>query len=82
LALHITASGAATVSSSGPRGLLIQVNAALTGTITVVDVNGTVAVITNPAVGNTFYYYSLAGTTTVNPSTTCDISVSILNIRA
>lgn len=76
--IHIT-TGTVTVSTSSPRGLLIQVNAALTGTITVVDAIGTQAIITNPAVGNQFLYYGLSGTVTVTPNATCDISVSILN---
>lgn len=78
--IYITASGAATVGNAC-RGILIQVNTALTGTITVADGGTTKAVITNPAVGNTFTYYGFLGAVTVNPSATTDITVSILNTR-
>lgn len=81
---YITASGAVTVvpavaGSAYATGLLITVNAALTGTITVADINGTQAIITNPAAGAAYRYYGLEGTVTVNPSATCDITVSVLN---
>jgi hypothetical protein len=76
--IYITASGATTVGTR-PRGILIQVNTALTGTITVQDGGVTVAVITNPTVGSFYTYYGFSGAVTVNPSATTDISVSILN---
>lgn len=81
MAIHITASGATTVSSAGPRGILITVNTALTGTITTTDQTGVIAVVTNPVAGNAFRYYGLLGATTVNPSATTDITVSILNSK-
>lgn len=75
--------------ATAAKGILIQVNAALTGSI-VVSVAGstqygtaaqTIATITNPAVGNQYRYGGLfqQGAVSVNPSTTCDITVSILN---
>lgn len=73
--LHVTASGSAAVCT-GARKLIIQSNKALTGTITLADGAGTVAVITDPAVGSMFEYWSLTGAITVNPSATCDITVS------
>lgn len=87
MALNITASGATSIGQA--NAILIQVNAALTGTITVtVDgstqygtSSGTVATITNPTVGSTFRYGGLntLGNVKVNPSTTTDITVSKLN---
>lgn len=77
MAIHITASGAAAIPASA--GILIQVNAALTGTITVTDTSATQAVITNPTVGQQYVYYGCVGNFSVNPSATCDISVSVLS---
>lgn len=82
MAIHITASGATTVSTSGPRGILVQVNAPLTGTITIADTLGTVAVLASVVPVGQYNYYGLNGTVTVNPSATCDISVSILSKKS
>lgn len=72
---HITATGSQAICT-GARKILIQNNKALTGTITVTDGVGTVAVITDPAVGNQFEYWSLTGAITVNPSAICEITVN------
>lgn len=81
---HITAAANATVADK-PRRLRIVNNAALTGTLTVTDVvaatpssaavTDTIAVITNPGVGDTFNYGQFRGVAKVEPSTTCDITV-------
>lgn len=73
---NLTASGSSTIRVDGAAKLFIQVNAALTGTIAVADNVGTVATITNPTVGSQYQYWDLQGTVTVNPSATCDITVS------
>jgi len=77
---YITASGSQTVAA-GADGLLIQVNTALTGTITLQVGGVTFAVITNPLAGDQFRYAGLRGqgAITVNPSATTDITVSFLN---
>lgn len=77
---YITASGSQTVAKAA-NGLLIQVNTALTGTITLAAGGTTFAVITNPVAGDQFRYNGLrdAGAITVNPSATTDITVSFLN---
>ena len=77
---YITASGSTTVAA-GADGLLVQVNTALTGTITLAAGSTTFAVITNPIAGDQFRYAGLrgAGAITVNPSGTTDITVSFLN---
>lgn len=77
---YITASGSTTVASA-VTGILVQVNSALTGTITLAAGGTTFAVITNPTVGSQFRYTGLrnAGAITVNPSATTDITVSFLN---
>lgn len=77
MALHITTSAATPIPLSA--GILIMVNAALTGTITVADTAGTQGIITNPTVGNQFLYYGANGAFTVTASTTCDLSVSVLS---
>lgn len=76
--IYLTASGATTIATSC-YGILIQVNAALTGTLTVTDGGTTKAVITNPTVGSVYTYYGFTGQVQVNPSTTCDVTVSVLN---
>lgn len=58
----------------------IQVNTALTGTITVIDgTSGTtanVAVITNPTVGSSYEYWGFQNGVRIVTSTTCDVTVS------
>ena len=66
---------------SGPcRKVLLQVNAALTGTIKVIDntagTTANVATITNPAVGDQFEYWNFETGVRIIASTTCDITVS------
>jgi hypothetical protein len=73
---YVTAASAATISAAGAKKLLITVNTALTGTITVADSSGTIAVITNPTVGSFYQYWDLTGPVTVTPSATCDITVN------
>lgn len=59
------------------NGIHIEVNAALTGTITVKDGSNTVAVMTNPGITSKDYY-GFAGVPSIVTSTTCDVTVSIL----
>lgn len=78
---HITDNTATVVDSDRVKKALIQVNAALTGTITVYDAIGSattpvVAVITNPTVGLRFEYWNFKTGVKVTASTTCDITVS------
>lgn len=70
---HFTAGSIATIADK-PRRVKIQVNAALTGTLTVKDGSTTIAIITNPAVGNLFEYGPFQGLATVTPSATTDIT--------
>lgn len=62
------------------RTVEIMVNAALTGTIAVIDGNSgstaNVATITNPPVGSRFVYKDFTTGVRVIASTTCDITVS------
>jgi len=78
--VYITASGATTVASAA-NGLLVQVNAALAGTITLQAGGVTFAIISNPTVGSQYRYGGLSakGAITVNPSATTDITVTLLN---
>jgi hypothetical protein len=77
---YITDSTATQVASDRISKVVLQVNAALTGTIKVIDgTSGTtanVATITNPAVGNTFYYYNFKTGVRIIASGACDITVS------
>lgn len=79
--VYMTANTAYTVGGTALRGLFIQVNAALTGTLTVKDGATTVGVITNPTVGTQYRYYGFSGVCTVTPSTTCDATASALSIH-
>jgi hypothetical protein len=78
--VYITSSGSQTIASSA-NGLLVQVNTALTGTITLAAGGTAFAVITDPTVGAQFRYNGLRnqGAITVNPSATTDITISFLN---
>lgn len=76
--IYIT-TGATTTIADRATGILVQNNAALTGTITVKDGGNTVAVITNPVVGNQYRYFGFNGQVTIVTSTTCDVTVSVLN---
>jgi hypothetical protein len=80
--IHVT--GTTAVSLPPAAGIRLTVNAALTGTYTLVDGLGvTQAVVTNPTVGNTFTYYGLIGTlsspATLTASATGDATISILS---
>jgi hypothetical protein len=88
MAKNITTTAATTVATQA-GAILIQVNAALTGTITVTVAGSTqygtpaatIATITNPTVGNIFKYGGLAqqGAVVVTASATCDITVTVLS---
>ena len=73
--------GATTQCFTGPaEKVLITVNAALTGSIKVIDdITGTtanVATITNPAVGDYYEYWDFGIGVRIVTSTTCDITVN------
>lgn len=79
MAKNITASGATIVANDCER-MRITVNNGFTGTLAVSTANGgTVATVLNPATGQTYNYGGLTmqGAVTVNPSATCDLSVTI-----
>ena len=77
---YITTGATTQVYTGQVKKLKIQVNAALTGTITVIDgtagTTGNVAIITNPTVGSSFEYWGLQSGCRIVTSTTCDICVS------
>lgn len=88
MAIHITASGAQNIGPA--RAIRIQNNKDLTGTITVTAAgstqygtsSSTVAVITNPtAVAAAYEYGGLhtQGDISINPSGTCDVTVTKIN---
>jgi hypothetical protein len=70
---------ATTTSVGSPGGLLITVNAALTGTITVTDGGTTKAIITNPGVGAAFRYHGFTGAAAIVTNAVCDITVNSIN---
>ena len=79
LCTNITTATTTSVWTGKSKRVLIQVNAALTGTITVNDGTGgtTKATITNPTVGLQLEYWGLQTGVSIITSATCDISVSV-----
>lgn len=77
---YVTASGSQRIATVAD-GLLVQVNTALTGTITLQANASTFAVITNPIAGAQFRYNGLRGQgeISINPSATTDVTISFLN---
>lgn len=77
---YIVDSTATQVDTGFVNKAIIQVNAALTGSIKVIDgTSGTtanVATITNPTVGSFYEYWGFNTGVRVIASTTCDITVS------
>lgn len=83
---YITTGATTQIKTGRVYKLKIQVNAALTGTITVIDgttgTTGNVAIITNPTVGSSYEYWDLQNGARVVTSTTCDVTVNAeSNIR-
>ena len=76
---YITTATTTQVESDAINKVAIQVNAALTGTITVIDgTSGTtanVAVITNPTVGTRYEYWGFQTGVRIVTSAVCDITV-------
>lgn len=60
-------------------GILVQVNAPLTGTITIADGVGTKAVMASIVPVGQYRYFGFTGTVIVTPSATTDATVSVLN---
>lgn len=77
---YITDSTATQVETDRVAKVVIQVNAALTGTIKVIDgTSGTtanVATITNPTVGSSYTYYDFTTGVRIIASGACDITVN------
>lgn len=77
---YIVDSTATQVETGAISKILITVNAALTGSIKVIDgTSGTtanVATITNPTVGSSYQYWNFASGVRVIASGACDITVS------
>lgn len=77
---YIVAAATTQVFTGISRKVLITVNAALTGTITVIDgtsgTTGNVAIITNPTVGSSYEYWDFKDGVRIVTSATCDITVN------
>ena len=77
---YITDSTQTQVYTGPVKELFLQVNAALTGTIKVIDgtagTTANVATITNPAVGDQYVYRGLVNGARVIASGSCDITAS------
>ena len=75
-------STATTTTLPNSNALLLQVNAAMTGTVTVSTANGgTIATLTNPTAGSQFKWAGLItqGAISIVTSATCDLYASLLN---
>lgn len=77
---YIVDGTATQVADSPQRKVIVVVNAALTGSIKVIDgttgSTANVATITNPGVGNAFAYYNFTSGVRIIASGACDITVS------
>lgn len=77
---YITDNTATNVLTGRVRKAIVQVNAALTGSIKVIDgTSGTtanVATITNPTAGSQYEYWDFATGVRIIASGSCDITVS------
>lgn len=77
---YITSATTTQVLTGAATEVIITVNAALTGTIKVIDgtagTTANVATITNPAVGDAYLYRDLATGVRIVTSATCDITVN------
>ena len=78
---YITTATTTQVHTGRAKKVLITVNAALTGTITVIDgtagTTANVAIITNPTVGTSYEYWSFANGVRVVTSASCNVTVSV-----
>jgi len=79
---YITTTAETQITTGRVNCVIIQVNAALTGNIKVIDnTSGTtanVAVITNPTVGSRYEYFDFKTGVRIISSATCDITVAAL----
>lgn len=77
---YITTGATTQCQSGAVSKVIVQVNASLTGSITVIDgitgTTGNVAVITNPGVGSQFEYWDFSAGVRIVTSTICDICVN------
>lgn len=71
--IHVTTGSTTTLPVV--YGVRVQVNAALTGTITVNDAGTAMGIITNPTVGQFYDFWGFTGVPTVVTSTTCDVTI-------
>jgi len=78
---YIVDTTATQVYTGRAKKVIVQVNAALTGSIKVIDnITGTtanVATITNPTVGSKYEYWGFKTGVLIIASITCDITVSV-----
>lgn len=68
----------ATTTLPVTNGIRVNVNASLTGTITIKDAGTIIGVLTNPGIIS-MPYIGFAGIPTIVTSTTCDVTISMLN---
>lgn len=77
---YLTTGATTQVYTGKVREVLVTVNAALTGTVTVIDgTTGTtanVAIITNPTVGTMYRYWGFQNGVRIVTSTTCDVTIN------
>jgi hypothetical protein len=78
---YITTGATVQVSTGAARKVIVMVNAALTGSIKVIDgtagTTANVATITNPTVGSYFEYWDFQNGCRIVTSTTCDVTVAV-----
>lgn len=78
---YITTATTTQAHTGKARKVVVTVNAALTGNVTVIDgTSGTtanVAVITNPTVGTSYEYWDFGTGVRIVTSATCDVTINI-----
>ncbi len=70
---------AATLTLPNVYGIRVEINKALTGTVTIADAGNTVAVIAATTAASAKEYFGFNGAVTVINASTEDITVSVLN---
>lgn len=78
---YITTGTTVQVTTGNARKVIVMVNAALTGSIKVIDgttgSTANVATITNPTVGSYYEYWDFQTGVRIVTSTTCDVTIGV-----
>lgn len=76
--IYITTAATTTIASKA-YGILVAINKATTGTLTIIDGSTTVAVIAASTAAQDKRYYGFNGVISITNGSTEDVTVSVLN---